>query len=140
MLPCFHHRRSSRWPFWLLIAAWVCANTPAIAVFTLLAWLGEARHFSHQQRLVTDVAFVLTGNEAPGLGLMVAVKNTPKRAALPAVPTEIESKKLDLAVERTVEVRPPIARENSFLMGALVGPEALREPPPHQPPRISAMS
>ena len=140
MPPCFRHRPTSRWPFWLLIAAWVCANTPAIAVCTLLAWLGEARHFSHQQRLVTDVAFVLTGNQAPGLGLMAAIKDTPQRAPLPAVPTEIKLKKLDLAVERAAEVRLPIARENGFVMSALVWPEARREPPPQQPPRISAMS
>lgn len=115
MNPRLRSRRPARWPFWLLLAAWVCANAPAIAICALLTWLGEARHFSHQQRLVTDVAFVLTGKEAPGLGLLAAVKGAARPAPLPVAPAELELKKLDLAVERTVEVRRPVADRNNFL-------------------------
>ena len=83
------HRTPSRWPFWLLLAAWLCANTPAIAVCAALAWLGEARHFAHEQRLVTDVAFVLTGHDAPGRGLLAAAKQVSVPAPLPPVPAEL---------------------------------------------------
>jgi hypothetical protein len=136
MNPPLRSRSPARWPFWLLLAAWACANTPAIAVCALLTWLGEARHFSHQQRLVTDVAFVLTGHEAPGLGVMAAVKDLPPSTTQPVVPAGVELKKLDLAVEWAIKAARPAAGAKDFVVRVLSVPDARREPPPHEPPRV----
>ena len=59
------HTTSRRWPFWLLIAAWVSANSPQAATYAVLAWLADARSFSHQHRLTLDVAHLLAGEKVP---------------------------------------------------------------------------
>ena len=46
--------RPARWPFWLLVVAWGCANGPQAAVYTTVAWLVEARSFSHQYDLTSQ--------------------------------------------------------------------------------------
>jgi hypothetical protein len=139
MNPPLRTRHPARWPFWLLLAAWVCANAPAIAVCAALTWLGEARHFSHQQRLVTDVAFVLTGHQAPGLGVMAAVKDVTLPKPLPATPAGVELKKIDLTIERIVEMRRPATNENDFVVQPQAWPKARREAPPREPPRVTAI-
>ncbi|MFM8336056.1 MAG: hypothetical protein ACKODK_10870 [Opitutaceae bacterium] len=137
MNPPYRMRDPARWPFWALLAAWFCANTPAVAVCAVLAWLGEARHFSHQQRLMTDVACLLTGNETPGLGVMAAVKDmTPVQPSPPPL-GGLEVKKIDLAVEGSVEV-PTVTRETRILIRPVVWSQSWREAPPHEPPRESA--
>jgi hypothetical protein len=131
-----HHRirRPARWPFWALLAGWVCANAPAIAVCALLTWLGEARHFSHQQRLMSDVACVLTGNATPGSGVMAAVKDMAQPQPSPAVPAGLEVKKIDLAVEWSIEVQS-VALETDFFVRPAGWCQPSREAPPHEPPR-----
>ncbi len=126
-------RSPAGWPFWLLLAAWVCANTPPIAMCALLVWLGEARHFSHQQRLTAEVAELLTGQRSPGV--LAAAQQAAAPAPLPPLPAEQAQKKCDLAIERATGVRRPVVDENDFVMRVLAWPEARREPPPHEPPR-----
>lgn len=128
------HSSSPRWPFWLLIAAWGCANTPQVAVYTGLAWLAEAQSFSHQHRLSTDVAFVLAGKPTPQR-IARAVKSTPSRPMAP-VPAEAVVKKIPLAFESVVEVLPPALRASRPALIAWACPESLRAPPPHGPPRL----
>ena len=125
---------TSRWPFRVLIAAWACANTPQIAVYTGLAWLAEARSFSHQHRLSTDVAFVLAGKPTPQR-IARAVKSTPARS-LPPVPAEAVLKKIPLACEGVAEVLPPALRASRPAEIARAFPESFRAPPPHGPPRV----
>jgi hypothetical protein len=135
MIAIHRLRSPAPWPFWLLLAAWVCANTPAVAFFALLTWLGEARHFDHQQRIMIDVAFVLSGQDAPGRGLIAAAKNAPTNTSLPTVPAEVSLKKIDLAVERTAEILPPEITTRTFSAFDDLMLDARREPPPHEPPR-----
>ena len=125
---------SARWPFWLLVAAWWCANTPQVAVYTGLAWLAEARSFSHQHRLSTDVAFVLAGKSTPPR-IARAVKSAPSRPVAP-VPAEAVVKKIPLAFESVAEVLPPALRATRPAMIAWAFPETFRAPPPHGPPRV----
>jgi hypothetical protein len=76
-------KRSARWPFWLLVAAWCCANTPQAATFELILWLKGAAYFSHQADLKAEVALILSG--APKAAHLIAnqsVRETPP----PAVP------------------------------------------------------
>lgn len=123
----------ARWPFWVLLAAWVCANSPQVAVYTALTWLGEARHFTHQQRLTMEVAHVLGGAKLPGL--LASMKCAPDRPFAPVVPVEATLKKIELAVERTSEAMPPEVRVQVSLARSSVCPPARREAPPHEPPR-----
>ena len=128
-------RRSppARWPFWLLLAAWFCANSPQSAMFAALSWLDEARHFSHQRRLTADVAFVLVGQKIPSHFAMAAEASA--QLPLPPVPVEAMLKKLDLAVERTSEALPVAMRTPHRVARAARPPERLGVPPPHEPPR-----
>lgn len=135
-----------QWPFWLLLAAWVCANSPQVAVFTALTWLAEARSFSHQGDLTRQVAQLLGGEattsrvgealarlEMPATEQGDAAAKAPLRA-----PTVVVLKKVDLAAEWDARVMPPGAgvvfrwdSENRF-------GDARRVAPPHGPPRSAA--
>jgi hypothetical protein len=96
------HTASRRWPFWLLIAAWVSANSPQAATYAVFAWLADARDFSHQQQLTRDVAHLLAGEKAPARATPVVVANderepTTQRSAFPAAAV---LKKIDLSSEK----------------------------------------
>ncbi len=129
---CTHS--NTRWPFWLLIAAWICANSPQAATYAVITWIGEARHFTHQQRLTAEVAQVLTGAkvlEAPAVTV-----GEPVRPFAPPVPVEATLKKIELSTEGTVELSPLAARKKVRVVRATVWPERRREAPPCEPPRV----
>ena len=112
----FRRRLSaSPWPFWLLIAAWVCANAPQAALYAGLTWLAEARSFSHQQRLTAEVAYLLGGDAArPDRTATVAAARTDAPAKAPtAVPADAVLKKIVLALERGAEIRTPVTARGS---------------------------
>lgn len=135
-----------QWPFWVLLAAWVCANSPQVAVFTALTWLAEARSFSHQGDLARQVAQLLGGEEATSrVGeAMARVElleeeqgDRPAKAPLGA-PTTVVLKKVDLAAESVVgAIRLEKGtvfnwdNEDSFGASRCVAP-------PHGPPRSAA--
>jgi hypothetical protein len=124
---------SSRWPFWLLIAAWVCANSPQAATYAVLTWLAEARSFTHQQRLTVDVAFLLSGEKAAE---RIAAADTATAAKLPpAVPADAVLKKLPLALERTAGSLDAPERPERWRPASLGCPDARRLPPLLGPPR-----
>lgn len=125
------------WPFWLLLAAWLCANSPPSATYTALTWLGEARSFSHQQRLTVDVAFLLVGEKAPGL--LAGLKRIPPAPARPVLPVNTALKKIELALAETIEVLPALS---AVVHGAFAPPAdgTLRARPPHGPPRAMVLT
>ena len=126
-------RRSAGWPFWLLIAAWFCANTPQVAVYEAVSWFANARHFTHQQRLHTEVADFLAGRSAP---LQLAgTKPAPSKPFLPVVPADAILKKIELAVQFTSELLPPAVRAVVRADEEPRVPDAFRAQPPHEPPR-----
>lgn len=124
-----------RWPFWLLIAAWVCANSPQAATYAVLTWLAEARTFSHQQRLTVDVAFLLGGEKAPAR--ITHAESAPSAELPPAVPADAVLKKLPLALERTAETPDAPDRRERWRPGSPGWPAALRAPPLLGPPRTT---
>lgn len=128
------HALSPRWPFWLLIAAWVCANSPQAATYAFLSWMAEARSFTHQQRLTADVARLLGGEREETQ--VAARENSPPPASLPAVPAEAVLKKIPLSVERTADVLPPALGASHPRVAAWLCPDVWRAPPPHGPPRV----
>lgn len=128
---------SSEWPFWLLLGAWVCANTPQIAIFTVVAWLAEGRTLTHQQRLTQDVARLLAG-EKPTTPFADAVakakEHLPKKQPTPT-PADGVMKKLELSLETTCEVLPVALQTGPQAEAGWTCPEARRKQPPHGPPR-----
>jgi hypothetical protein len=124
-----------RWPFWLLLVAWICANSPQIAIFTALTWLDAGRDFSHQQRLTQQVAFMLGGETAPGI-VAKAVEEAPVQP-LPPLPPDAFAKKIQLSVERSAEFLPPALRAGRPESAEISCRDAERAPPPHGPPRLN---
>jgi hypothetical protein len=137
MSPLSRNRTPARWPFWLLIAAWACANSPQIAICAVLTWAGEARHFTHQQRLTAEVAHVLSGQSMPSL--LATMKEAPSRPLAPVMPAEAALKKIELALERTTEVLPPDSGQKAHFSRVTSLPDSRREAPPHEPPRASVL-
>jgi hypothetical protein len=136
MLPHSRKRLPARWPFWLLIVAWVCANSPQSATYAVLTWLAEARHFSHQHRLTTEVAFLLVGEKPTSTtAAFAAAPQTPAKSFPPAIPADAVLKKIDLAVPPTSELPFPVARSFAHDRITILPPDALTAPPPHEPPR-----
>jgi hypothetical protein len=129
------NRRSAGWPFWVLIAAWFCANTPQVAVYEFVSWAGQARHFSHQQKLQNDVVSALTGDKGPEL--VAGANKGPSKPFLPVIPTDAVLKKIELAVQPTSEFLPPLAcvLPRAEMENVVAG--SLRERPPHEPPRAA---
>jgi hypothetical protein len=119
----------------LLCAAWFCANNPQSATVDLIAWARGARHFSHQERLRADVAFVLAGRPRP---MAREVRgSSPARPVAPQVPAEAVIKKIDLyAVATSWPIAPP-AGEFEYRDGQLRIPEASRQEPLLPPPRAT---
>lgn len=124
---------SARWPFWLLIAAWVCANSPQAATYAFLTWLAEARSFAHQQRLTVEVAFLLGGGKEPER--VARTENTAPAQPPPAVPPEAVLKKLPLALEHATESPFPQCDAALLRAGAIQFLDTERPPPLLGPPR-----
>lgn len=120
----------------MLIAAWVCANMPQMAVIGLVAWIGEARAFRHQERLSLQVASLLTG--ARETTTVKAASSVPATSPVPVIPADFFAKKLDLAVEQTSEVLPRASRVHAHLAAHFTLPGSFRAAPPHEPPRLVA--
>ncbi len=100
------HKPSARWPFWLLVAAWCCANTPQAATFELILWLKGAAYFSHQADLKVEVALILNGgSKTAHLTASQSVRETPP----PAVP-----------IAKTVTIK----RVDPFLLAESLAPAA----------------
>ena len=120
-----------RWPVWLLLAAWLAANSPPAATRNLLEWAGGARHLSHQDRLKGEVAFLLSGHRpAPRVA-----KSLPARPASPPIAIEAALRKIEFYLSAAVETVRPEARELNLRAGSLQLPESNRAEPPYPPPR-----
>jgi hypothetical protein len=125
-------RRSAGWPCWILFAAWFCANSPQSLTYNLIVWAGGMQHFSHQERLQTDVACLLTGRK---VSPMLAKTPAPSsRPALPPIPAEAVLKKLDLYTTVVIDAVIPRGRalefpEWSYRWSNRAQPEPLLPPP-----------
>jgi hypothetical protein len=126
--------RVRRWPFWALLVAWVCANTPQGAMAVAMVWAGEARAFSHQERLTAGVAELLTGVAMKGV--LAKAAELPERPESEQVPADLTWKVAPLEVERTDEFLPPRVREAKERSGDVAEAGVWRAPPPHGPPRL----
>lgn len=130
--PASKRRKPALWPFWVLVLAWFCANTPGRLSYECAVWMAHARHFSHQERLKADVASLLGGHKANPLAALARSCAEPQPAA-PAAATE-SLQKIDLYKADIVEsvVPPTGASYAAAAESPLAGharPEPLVPPP-----------
>lgn len=134
---------SPRWPFWALLAAWVCANTPQAAVYAVVTWLAEARSFSHQYELTRSVAHLLKGEKSASRVAVVLQRGSdgaPERApASVPVPPESVLRKIPLCLETAADCRRPFVRGWRVSSGAAGVPDWIRPVPLLGPPRRAAV-
>jgi len=133
MVPSARSRPTPRWPFWLLIVAWVCANGPQMACFEVVTWMKGASHFTHQMRLAQSAAELLNGEEKPETRLEVA--QAAAEPALPAVPPEATMKKIELAVPECRDDALAGRRVDPFHEHVVLAPATVAADVPHPPPR-----
>jgi len=136
MRPSPRNRKPSGWPFWLLIAAWFCANSPQSVAYNLIVWAKGSQHFSHQERLKADVAFLLKGGEAPPAPRIV--KSPPARPVAEPIPTEAVLKKLDLSATLAVESLAPGLHALAYAEPPVRVPCGARFEPLLPPPRAKS--
>lgn len=127
--------RRRQWPFWLLLAGWLCAQSPQVATYALFTWLDHARSFSHQHRLKAEVAFLLGGEARPDAVAHAGVNR--EAPPPPPCPADAVLQKIVLGLERTGEfVAAPAATAPLYPCDPF-RPAARREAPPHEPPRAA---
>ncbi len=122
------------WPFWLLVAGWLCAQQPQLVVYDLLRSISESRHYSHQHRLSMEIAFAMAGKVPPKA--IARATGQPHHAPLP-VPTDTAPKKLELVLVPEIALLPPILRATTRLSVATRLQPWFRAAPPHEPPRAA---
>jgi hypothetical protein len=138
MRPFPRNGRPSGWPFWLLIAAWFCANSPQAATYSLIVWAKGSQHFSHQERLKEDVARLLTGKEASSAPWIAG--SAPALPFAPQVPIDGVLKKLDLTAPLAVDAIAPGIRELDYAEPFVREPSGARYEPLLPPPRARAIA
>lgn len=131
-----------RWPFWLLVGAWLVANSPQAATWAMLDWVEGARSFTHQQRLATEVAVLLgrvKEEAAPGQGLALArgTAEASRNAPATTLPAGVELKKIELG--QLAERAEIFAAQAvcSLEMDTRAAPTAPSYEPPTEPPRAA---
>jgi len=126
----------ARWPFWLLVAAWFCANGPQAAVYATVAWLVEARSFSHQHDLTRSVAHLLKGERAAGrVALVLQRSSTTAAPETSPVPAEAVLRGIVLGLEVVPGLAVPVAPARRLALAELRLPPSWRAAPPLGPPR-----
>ncbi len=136
MSPRLRNSSPRRWPFWLLFAAWFCANSPQAAVLAALNWMEHARHFTHQQRLEREVAQLLGGKaKAAATARLAQKESAPARAHPLAVPPDAVLKKIELGEPAEVMRGTLPRRANAFAWREVRVPASPAREPLTEPPR-----
>lgn len=123
----------SRLPFWLLILAWFCANTPQTAAWHAIQWLKHSGEFSHQAGLRAEVEAVLAGRPSPVASRFTAPESVASKTD--PEPVDVAVKKIPLwrqVAESFVFVAPGSENPRAPAASALPAPV---EDVPHPPPR-----
>jgi hypothetical protein len=130
----------ARWPFWVLLAAWICAHSPQLALYTVVTWIAEARTFSHQHELTRSVAHLLkkeTASSRVAYLVRQAKADGPVRPG-PAIPADAVLRKIELAIQLSDGPAPLAEEPRRFFVTGIRIPERLRPAPPQEPPRGAA--
>jgi hypothetical protein len=101
--------------------------------------MAEARSFSHQQHLTREVAHLLAGEKTPSR--TAALKLVSQAHDSPGLPSSVPSaavlKKVDLSSEKSSIVVFSATTLGTFERLLDWRCDALRDPPPHGPPRAT---
>jgi hypothetical protein len=129
-------KKAAKWPFWFLLAAWWCANTPQAATFEVILWLKGAAYYSHQAELHDDVAALLSGTAKAVRSHRGQIgRETPPPAVPLAKTLAIKRASLCLHYERIspdgLRARVTMRRLHDQV------PERRTSPPPLRPPRMA---
>jgi hypothetical protein len=129
------HFLSANWPFWLLIAAWFCANVPSTAILHTFVWVNGAKHFSHHSELRQNVVSLLTGKSHTTSEYLAATSTTTHPLPV-SLPVDGTVKKIDLSLTpatlQLVATRAAVDRID-FSVRAPAAPVA---DVPYPPPRV----
>lgn len=135
MSPPFPPRIAPRWPFWLLVFAWICANGPQGACLEVISWMQGAASFSHQERLASGVAELLVDQSSDVTALAEAPADEP---GPPALPAETTIKRIELAVADRCELAAPHCTDRGFFGWRGLQPALWTAEVPYPPPRDRA--
>jgi hypothetical protein len=128
-----HKGKPAGWPFILLVAAWICANSPQSLATNVIEWAKGARHFSHQQQLRTEVAYLLAG---PHMRTVLTASKEPSKSPLGIpIPDEAVMKKIDLSEPRLFERLTWPSEACNFARWVDRTPGSFRAEPAFLPPR-----
>jgi hypothetical protein len=133
MLALRHRGKPATWPFALLVLAWFCANSPQSLTFNVIVWARGARHFSHQERLKAEVAFLLAGPHRRAV--LAAASPPPPAPPVVPVPDEAVVRKIDLAAAGQAALGILPAEAVCFVSADFRAGPAERAEPPLAPPR-----
>jgi hypothetical protein len=136
-----HLQSTARWPFWVLLAAWICANSPQVAVYAVVTWVAEARTFSHQHELTRAVAHILKKEAAPSRVAFLVRQASADRPVRPwpSIPNDAVLRKVELALQLCDGPVWQAEGVQRFVLARVVVPESLRSAPPLGPPRAGAV-
>lgn len=124
--------------FWLLAAAWLCANIRSGTVSGLITWIEESSKFSHQRRLTLEVAMLL-GGEKPAEAVAKA-DPAPKPAPNESAVQEGPFKKLEVPLARNAGLSATPISSRTYGVNDCDVRDRARAAPPHDPPRRVAVS
>jgi hypothetical protein len=128
----------ARWPFWLLVAAWFCANVPQRLTFEWAVWMANGRHFSHQERLRADVVALLGGKKTNPL--VALAKSGPVQLPVTPAPAADSLKKIDLYAAEMAEPIGPFALTLAHPIRSWRVPEYSWPEPSVPPPKMAVVS
>jgi hydrogenase/urease accessory protein HupE len=119
--------------FWILVAAWICANNPQAAAVATMSWVKEAHRRSSHESLNLTVAQLLGGQSKAPAPTVEPAKT--ERAGKPPAVVHFTLKKLELASESTssglAPSRPVLPASQTKSLRA----ESRTYPPLLEPPR-----
>lgn len=124
-----------RWPFWLLIAAWICANTPQVAALHLIVWVKNAQHFSHQAQLHSEVASILSGKFVT-TSVNFATVTEAEKSSPPVTPADFAVKKVLLSLLTEHLAVSPLSSGETWTTVYLRSSPAHVADVPYPPPRV----
>lgn len=132
-------RFAAKWPFWLLVLAWICANSPQSATYHAIEWMTQARTFNHQERLAAEIKQTLDpqrhlahSHYASWAAKEKSVPSTPK----PVTSVDAALKKIELS-QPAEEPGIPVLCAQIFVYPSEVTKtwRSISRDVPYQPPR-----
>jgi hypothetical protein len=137
MSPGLPRKSPARWPFWLLVAAWWCANAPQAATFEAILWLKGAAAFSHQADLHAEVAALLSGVPRTRQPHSFRAANPLPSPATVPISARLAIQRVELNLEAELSRTPAQQAGEAVAIADDRVPDRRICPPRLRPPRLS---